>query len=395
MPAKMDVVSVGEILIDFVGLQNCLPLRKVTDFRRAAGGGPANVAVGVARLGGRAGFIGKVGRDAFGEHLKKVLEENGVDTRGLLWDREANTTLVFVALNEKAVPEFVFFRHGTADTRLDPAELPLEVLGDTRTLHFSSVSLTVEPARSATLEAVRIARAAGAVISFDPNLRLSLWPDQETARRNILQAAGRADIIKLNEEELAFLTGCPEMAAGIAALLSGKLFSRELSVDGKVLPPRVGSSNTKLAPGSESDYFDHDTAVAPVTTTPPFDVAVTSSSMVTKIAPGPRLIAVTRGVAGAVLAQQGLQVAIPALPVTTVDTTGAGDAFMAGMLTALAGIVSEGRDLTDLEERDLHHIGRLAANAAALTCTRPGAIPALPTKAEVEEEIRRNLRGTL
>ncbi|MGI9860600.1 PfkB family carbohydrate kinase [Moorella naiadis] len=370
MPVKsLDVVSVGEILIDFVGNPKGCPLAEVTDFRRAAGGGPANVAVGVARLGGRAGFIGKVGRDAFGEHLKKVLEENGVDTRGLLWDREANTTLVFVALNEKAVPEFVFFRHETADTRMDPAELPQEVLGDTRILHFSSVSLTVEPARSATLEAVRIARAAGAVISFDPNLRLSLWPDQETARRNILQAAGRADIIKLNEEELAFLTGCPTLADGIAALLSGKLFSWELSADqctGRVSPPGISSSN-----------------------------AVISSSIVTKIAPGPRLIAVTRGAAGAVLAQQGLQVAIPALPVTAVDTTGAGDAFMAGMLTALAGILGEGRDLTDLEERDLHYTGHLAATAAAITCTRPGAIPALPTKAEVEEEIRRNLSGTL
>lgn len=242
------------------------------------------MAVGVARLGGRAGFIGKVGRDAFGDHLQKVMEENGVDTRGLLRDDEANTTLVFVALNEKAVPEFIFFRHGTADTRLDPAELPREVLAATQILHFSSVSLTVEPARSATLEAVRLARAAGAVISFDPNLRLSLWPDREIARGNILQAAARADIIKLNEEELVFLTGYPEMAAGIAALLSG-------------------------------------------------------------IAPGPRLIAVTRGAAGAVLARQGLQVEIPALPVTAVDTTGAGDAFMAGMLTALAGISGEGRDL--------------------------------------------------
>ncbi|BCV19953.1 PfkB family carbohydrate kinase [Moorella sp. Hama-1] len=395
MPAQMDVVSVGEILIDFVGLQNCLPLSRVTDFRRAAGGGPANVAVGVARLGGRAGFIGKVGQDAFGDYLRNTLQENGVDTCGLLQDKEAHTTLVFATLNEKAVPEFIFFRHGTADTRLDPDELPRAVLAASRILHFSSVSLTVEPARSATLAAVRIARAAGAIISFDPNLRLSLWPDRETARENILQAAAQADIIKLNEEELAFLTGCPEMAAGIAALLSGKLFSRELSVDGKVLPPRVGSSNTKLAPGSESDYFAHDTEVAPVTNTPPFDVAVTSSSIVTKIAPGSRLIAVTRGAAGAVLAQQGLQVAIPALPVTAVDTTGAGDAFMAGMLTALAGTLEDGPDLTVLEEKDLYQIGRLATMAAGLTCTRAGAIPALPTKAEVEEELRRNLSCTL
>ncbi|WP_258361102.1 carbohydrate kinase family protein [Moorella sulfitireducens] len=336
MPAKnLDVVSIGEILIDFVGSPKGFPLAEVTDFRCAAGGGPANVAVGVARLGGRAGFIGKVGRDAFGDYLQQALEENGVDTRGLLRDDEANTTLVFVALNEKAVPEFVFFRHGTADTRLAPGELPPEVLEETRILHFSSVSLTVEPARSATMEAVRLARAAGAIISFDPNLRLSLWPDRETAREKILQAAAKADIIKLNEEELAFLTGCSILADGIEALLSGKLFSGELSTD-------------------------QCTGVK-----------------------GPRLIAVTRGAAGAVLYRQGLPVEIPALPVNAVDTTGAGDAFMAGMLVVMAEAIRQGLNVEALAPSWIERLGRWGIVAAALTCTRTGVIPALPTKEEV------------
>ncbi|KYH33779.1 carbohydrate kinase family protein [Neomoorella mulderi] len=319
----LDVVSVGEILIDFVGSPKGCPLAEVTDFQRAAGGGPANVAVGVARLGGRAGFIGKVGRDAFGDHLQKVLEENGVDTRGLLRDDEANTTMVFVALNERAVPEFVFFRHGTADTRLNLAELPQEVLEDTRILHFSSVSLTVEPARSATLEAVRLARAAGAVISFDPNLRLSLWPDPERASKEILAAVKLADVVKLNEEELRFLLGteAETVAAGVTALL----------------------------------------------------------------ARGPRLVAVTLGEDGALLAGTKGKVHLPAFPVQAVDTTGAGDAFMAGMLVVLAEAIQQGEDPEALDSAWLERLGSWGNAAAALTCTRPGVMPALPRRGEVEK----------
>ncbi|CEP67771.1 Carbohydrate kinase PfkB [Moorella glycerini] len=318
---NLDVVSIGEILIDFVGSPKGRPLAEATDFRRAAGGGPANVAVGVARLGGRTGFIGKVGRDAFGDHLEQILEENGVDTRGLLRDDEANTTLVFVALNEKAVPEFVFFRHGTADTRLDPAELPQEVLEDTRILHFSSVSLTVEPARGATLEAVRLARAAGAIISFDPNLRLSLWPDAVKARQEILAAMKLADVVKLNKEELRFLLGteAETVAAGVTALL----------------------------------------------------------------ARGPRLVAVTLGEDGALLAGIESKVRLPAFPVQAVDTTGAGDAFMAGMLVVLAEAIQQGEDLEALDSAWLERLGSWGNAAAALTCTRPGVIPALPAKEEV------------
>lgn len=321
-PKTLDVVSIGEILIDFVGKDKGFRLSEVQEFRRAAGGGPANVAVGVARLGGRAGFIGKVGRDAFGDHLKEVLEENGVDVRGLLWDPEANTTLVFVALDQRVVPEFVFYRRGTADTRLSPEELPPDVLKATRILHFSSVSLTVEPARSATLEAVRAAKGEGAVVSFDPNLRLSLWPSRERARKEILAAVSLADVIKLNEEELQFLSGFKEeMAAGIAFLLEK----------------------------------------------------------------GPKLMAVTRGEQGAWVAGKRGKVLSPPFPVNPVDTTGAGDAFMAGMLTILAGALEQGVALEDLDKEWLVKLGRWGNAAAALTCTRPGVIPALPLRKEVEE----------
>ncbi|KLU59775.1 2-dehydro-3-deoxygluconokinase [Peptococcaceae bacterium CEB3] len=319
----LDVVSLGEMLIDFIGNEGGIPLAEVSSFSRAAGGGPANVAVGAARLGARTGFIGKVGRDAFGVHLASILEENGVDTRGLVQDDEANTTLVFVALTAEAKPEYVFFRHGTADTRLSPEDLPLDMLRETRILHFSSVSLTAEPARTATVEAVKLGREAGALISFDPNLRLSLWPDESSAREAITKAVGQSQLVKLNEEELSFLTGCEEIEAGLTTL-------------------------------SQS---------------------------------GPKLVAVTRGALGAVLARPGLTVNIPSQPVNAVDTTGAGDAFMAGLLTSLAGVLRDKRDIADLTENTLQEFGRRANMAAGLTCTRLGVIPALPRKQEVERRL--------
>ncbi|KLU60680.1 5-dehydro-2-deoxygluconokinase [Peptococcaceae bacterium CEB3] len=319
---SLDVVSLGEMLIDFISNEGGIPLADVGSFSRAAGGGPANVAVGAARLGARTGFIGKVGRDAFGVHLASILEENGVDTRGLVQDDEANTTLAFVALTAEAKPEYVFFRHGTADTRLSPEDLPLDMLGETRILHFSSVSLTAEPARTATVEAVRLARKAGAFVSFDPNVRLSLWQDEGSAREVITKAVGQSQLVKLNEEELSFLTGCEEIEEGLTTLLQF----------------------------------------------------------------GPRLAAVTRGAQGAVLARPGLTVNIPSMPVDVVDTTGAGDAFMAGLLASLAGVLRDTGDVADLPERTLREFGRRASIAAGLTCTHLGVIPALPRQGEVEKQ---------
>lgn len=318
----LDVVSIGEMLIDFIGNESGIPLANVSSFSRTAGGGPANVAVGVARLGAQAAFIGKVGQDAFGDHLAGVLKQNGVDTRGLIQDNEANTTLVFISLTAESKPDYVFFRHGTADTRLSPGDLPRDMLRKTRILHFSSVSLNVEPACTATKEAVKLAQKAGALISFDPNLRLSLWQDENSAREAIAKAVKQSDLVKLNEEELTFITGCEEVEAGISTLLQF----------------------------------------------------------------GPKLVAVTRGDQGSILARPGLLVNVDPLPVVVVDTTGAGDAFMAALLTSLISVCRENKDIADLSERTLHEFGMNANIAAGLTCTRLGVIPALPEKEEIESQ---------
>lgn len=321
MEKEFGLVSIGEILIDFVGKEISANLMDVTEFRRAAGGGPANVAVGASRLGLRTGFVGKVGADAFGRHLSQVLGQNGVCVEGLVVDPTVNTTLVFVSLNQKGVPDFSFFRNGTADTRLEVGELPIRLLQQTKFLHFSSVSLTTEPSRSACLRAVEIAKAAGAFISFDPNLRLPLWPDEHSAKSEILSAAALADILKMNDEEYLFLTG------------------RSIGDDG--------------ADGS------------------PF----WNESL--------KLIAVTRGEQGSVLFSRKEKIYVPAIPVSVADTTGAGDAFMAGLITVLCE--SSGPEAID--HACLVKAGNWAGAAAALTCMHPGGIPALPDRKRVVDLI--------
>ena len=317
MKKRLDLVSIGEILIDFIGKERAAALEDVSEFRRAAGGGPANVAAGAARLGMKAGFVGKVGADAFGRHLIQTMEQQGVETEGIIVDKAAGTTLVFVALNQKGVPDFAFFRNGTADTLLRPDELPMEMLAGTKILHFSSVSLTTEPSRSACLKAVEAARAAGAVISFDPNLRLPLWPDSRTAREEILAAAALADVLKMNDEEYLFLTG--------------RLFGERDAAAEQLWTGRV------------------------------------------------KLLAVTCGENGSVLFTREDTVRFGGLPVAVVDTTGAGDAYMAGMLSVLAGTgPAEAIDRPRLEL-----IGRWAGAAAALACQKPGGIPSLPDRETV------------
>lgn len=316
---ELAIVSIGEILIDFVGTEPEKSLLDVSCFRRAAGGGPANMAVAAARLGLKTAFIGKVGADAFGWHLAQTLENNAVNTEGLIIDPAADTTLVFVALDRSGVPDFSFFRHGTADTLLRPDELPENLLQNTRILHFSSVSLTVEPARSACLQAVKIAREAGALISFDPNLRLPLWPDRAVALEVIGQAIELADILKMNEEEYQFFTG---------KSLEKQYEREELYWNDRLL-----------------------------------------------------LLAVTRGENGAVLFNGEDFLSVPAFPVQVVDTTGAGDAFMAGLLAVLYEQGAGKRP----DRACLAKVGAWASAAAALTCQKPGGIPALPDRKGVME----------
>ena len=202
----MDIVCLGEMLIDMFPAEVGRSLVEVSAFRPKPGGAPANVAAAAARLGARSAFIGKVGDDAFGHHLAGVLRREGVDVRGMRYDKEARTGMAFIAMPDVNTYEILFYRNPGADMRLRADELDRGLLQETRTLHFGSLSLIQEPSRSATLEAVRIARQAGALISFDVNYRSDLWSRKE-ARDRVMATIPHVNLLKVNEIEVDVLTG--------------------------------------------------------------------------------------------------------------------------------------------------------------------------------------------
>ena len=212
----IDITTIGEILIDLT--QSGRTEQGIPRFDANPGGAPANLAVAAARLGARTAFIGRVGNDSFGDYLKRCLAENGVDVRGMSVDEKARTTLAVVALDERGERTFSFYRDPSADVNLSMEHVPMELLGGTKVLHFGSVSLTAEPARTATLEAAKTAKASGAYVSYDPNYRASLWPDEETAVRNMTEPLSMVDILKVSDEELPLLTGCTDPEKGSARL---------------------------------------------------------------------------------------------------------------------------------------------------------------------------------
>ncbi|KAF7805347.1 putative fructokinase-4 [Senna tora] len=191
------IVSFGEMLIDFVPTVSGVSLAEAPGFLKAPGGAPANVAIAVSRLGGQASFVGKLGDDEFGHMLAGILKENGVRSDGITFDQGARTALAFVTLRADGEREFMFYRNPSADMLLKPEELNLELIRSAKVFHYGSISLIVEPCRSAHLKAMEVAKEAGCLLSYDPNLRLPLWPSPEEARNQIMSIWEKADIIKL------------------------------------------------------------------------------------------------------------------------------------------------------------------------------------------------------
>lgn len=201
------VVSFGEMLIDFVPTVAGVSLAEAPAFVKAAGGAPANVSVAVSRLGGRSAFVGKLGDDDFGRMLAVMLRDNGVSVAGIRFDGFARTALSFVTLRADGEREFMFYRNPSADMLLTPAELDLELIRRASIFHFGSISLIAEPCRSAHVAAMQEAKNAGALLSYDPNLRLVLWPSAEEAKNQMMSIWDQANIVKISDTELEFLTG--------------------------------------------------------------------------------------------------------------------------------------------------------------------------------------------
>ncbi|KAF5792204.1 putative fructokinase [Helianthus annuus] len=206
MAASSTIVCFGEMLIDFVPDTAGVSLAESQGFLKAPGGAPANVACSISKLGGSAAFIGKVGKDEFGYMLADILKKNGVNAEGVLFDEHARTALAFVTLKKDGEREFMFYRNPSADMLLKESELKMDLIKKAKIFHYGSISLITEPCRSAHMAAMKAAKQAGVLLSYDPNVRLPLWPSAEAARQGIKSIWNEADFIKVSDDEVEFLT---------------------------------------------------------------------------------------------------------------------------------------------------------------------------------------------
>lgn len=315
MSKTYDVIALGEALIDFTPAGSSgkgMPL-----YEANPGGAPANVLAAVNKLGGRTAFIGKVGDDAHGRFLADNMARYGIDLSGLRFDRKIPTTLAFVTLDEKGDRSFSFYRKPGADVMLRESELDECMLCDCRVFHFGSVSLTDDPARTATLRAAEIAKRAGAIISYDPNYRPLLWNDPGAAVTEMKRGAEIADVVKVSDVEMEMLAGTPDLSKG-------------------------------------ADYFH-------------------------KL--GAALVLVSMGADGSYISTRKYAVRLPTYDVATVDTTGAGDAFLGCILSSVCGMTLE--EIGDLGPFDLQELLDAANACGSLATTKTGAMPALPTAEEI------------
>lgn len=211
-----DVTALGELLIDFTPCGTSEAGMNL--FEQNPGGAPANVLAALCNLGFQTAFIGKVGDDMHGALLKDTLDKAGIDTTGLIVDDSVFTTLAFVSL-QNGERNFSFARKPGADTQLRPEEVKEEIVKNTKIFHCGSLSLTDEPARSATFHAVKMAKEAGALISYDPNYRAPLWNSVEEAKEQMRSMIPYADIMKISDEETALLTDYSDPKETAQALL--------------------------------------------------------------------------------------------------------------------------------------------------------------------------------
>lgn len=244
---KYDVIALGELLIDFT--QNGLSEQGNGLFEANPGGAPCNVLSMLNNLGKKTSFIGKVGNDQFGKTLKKALEELGIGTENLLMDNEVHTTLALVHTFADGDRDFSFYRNPGADMMLTVDELNLDLVRDTRIFHFGTLSMTHDGIRATTKKAVETAKEAGALISFDPNLREPLWDSLDNAKEQVRWGLGKCDVLKISDNEIQWLTGEEDFTAGV------KKIREEFPIP--LILVSMGRD------GSRAYYGDHYVEVAP------------------------------------------------------------------------------------------------------------------------------------
>lgn len=323
MTKTPQAICLGELLVDFVADQ-IGDLHQVTRFSHKPGGAPANVAIAMQRLGLQSGFITKVGEGSFGQFLSEVVQREGVDTSYLQHTYKARTGLAFVWRKENGDREFSFHRDPSADMLLSKRDIEENYFRQCQCFHYGSISLISELSREATYQAIKYAQRFGSIISYDPNLRLTLWDSHKEAKERILEGMTYADMVKVSEEEIRFLTGSSDPQAGI-------------------------------------DFFR---------------------------SKGVKLALLTYGSQGAWLVTSQIAEFVPSFQLQAIDTTGAGDAFAAAVLYQLVENRMIAEKLGDIHVQQARNIVTFAHAAGALTTTQAGAIPALPTREEVNEMIQ-------
>jgi len=271
MNNKPEVTCIGEILVDFVSSQKGVSLVDATSFMKLPGGAPANLAVGLVRLGVPTAFIGRVGDDSFGQYLCNELRKIGVVSGGIVFDKQHKTRLAFVSLTPSGERFFEFWETQPADIQLRFSDVNLPTLRESKIIHVSSFLLLKEPARSSLVQIISELQDGTSLISFDPNIRLNLWRTESKAKQLMMKVVKFTDILRLNHQEAAFLTGVDDIEEAAKQLL--------------------------------------DT--------------------------GPRIVVITQGANGCYFRTQTVDGYAGGFKVDVVDTTGCGDGFLAGLLQGL------------------------------------------------------------
>ncbi len=283
------------------------------NFAAKPGGAPGNAAVGLAKLGRPVAMLSKVGNDAFGRLLTGTIAAAGASVEAIVVSKDHLTGVAVVTLDAQGDRDFLFYRQDCADVNYAPDEVREDLIRGARILHVNSLVLASPVSGSAQRHAMAVAREAGILISVDPNLRPLLWESREAMIAAAREVIAAADILKVGEDELQIITGIADTAAALAQVW-------------------------------------HD---------------------------GLRVVAITRGAAGATILTRADRVDVPGIAVKVVDTTGCGDSFMAAFLTGLLD------SAFDLSADNLAAIGRFACGAGAITARKPGGMDAMPTRAEL------------
>lgn len=315
----MKVITMGELLIDFIPENKDIELKNIKTFTKHAGGAPANVAAVVSRLGGESIFLGQVGRDGFGDYLIEKLKSFKVETKYIHQTSKIPTSLAFITRTKKGERDFIFYKNTGADEFYEAFMLPKKIF-DGNILHFGTVSLTDSPLKEVHIKAIELTRKNNGFVSFDPNIRLALWHDHKKLLNVVYEFLHLADIVKVSSEELAFLTGFTNEQTAIKSLFIGFV----------------------------------------------------------------KVVIVTKGQAGSCLYFKDIDAVIehPGFNVESIDTTGAGDAFMGAFLYQLS------QNNLVLNQYNSYDILEFSNAYAALSTTKLGGMENIPSVEALEKFLK-------